>query len=213
MTAPLIDDYYALLGTTPSAGAAELRRAWRRLALRWHPDRAGHAATATFQLLSNAYEVLSDPLRRAAYDRQRRGGERARPAPPPQPARRAAPGVMLRRITGPLNLLISCGAVELEDDGTITLMLREDEAAHGGMATISMRVDLWCPDCAKPAHPAHPAPCRRCGGSRKVEELYSAWLAVPPGVAAGEILAPSVDLPGMIEPVRFRVHIHPNRKS
>ena len=51
------DDYYALLGIDAAAGAAELRRAWRRLALRWHLDRAGPGATATFQTISLAYTV------------------------------------------------------------------------------------------------------------------------------------------------------------
>jgi hypothetical protein len=41
-----------------------------------------------------------------------------------------------------------------------------------------------------------------------VRELFSAWLAVPPGVTEGEVLAPSVELPGMVTPVRFRVRIH-----
>ena len=43
------EDYYALLGVAADASGAGLRRAWRRLALRWHPDRAGTSATATFQ--------------------------------------------------------------------------------------------------------------------------------------------------------------------
>jgi hypothetical protein len=40
-----------------------------------------------------------------------------------------------------------------------------------------------------------------------VEELFSAWLAVRPGAADGEVLAPSAELPGMVEPVRFRVKV------
>ena len=84
-------------------------------------------------------------------------------------------------------------------------MLRDDEAAQGGMATISLRVELWCPDCA--ARPRS-AGCARCGGTRTVDELFSAWLAVPPGVIAGEVLSPSVELPGMVEPVRFRVRVY-----
>ncbi len=72
------------------------------------------------------------------------------------------------------------------------------------MATIALRVDLRCPDCAAPTSPL-PAGCTRCGGNRLVEELFSAWIAVPPGIAEGELLAPSVELPGMVEPVKFRV--------
>ena len=72
------------------------------------------------------------------------------------------------------------------------------------MATVSMPVELWCPDCAGQAPSVE---CERCGGKRKVRELFSAWLAVPPGVTAGEELAPSVELPGMVTPVRFRVRL------
>src|SRR3954471_9293709 len=78
------DDYYALLGVEANADDDALRRAWRQLAARWHPDRAGAAATATFQQLSAAYTVLSDPAARAAYDR-RRGVTRVRAATASQP--------------------------------------------------------------------------------------------------------------------------------
>ena len=109
------DDYYALLGIGADADAQELRRAWRRLVLRWHPDRAGPGATATFQAISAAYAVLSDPGARAAYDRRRgttarraeaRSGDPVR-APPAGTSRRA-PGVMLSRLTGIAMLFVRC---------------------------------------------------------------------------------------------------------
>src|SRR5262245_19534635 len=94
------DDYYVLLGIAVDADDAELQRAWRQLALRWHPDRAGAAATAIFQMLSEAYTVLSDPIARAAYDRRRGRVPRrpavrpaAAPSRPPAPPRRRAPSV------------------------------------------------------------------------------------------------------------------------
>jgi hypothetical protein len=112
---------------------------------------------------------------------------------------------MLSRLCGALNTLLACGVARFEEPEFITLMLRDVEASQGGMATISMRVDLWCPDCTARKRP--PAGCRRCGGAGSVEELYSAWLAVPPGVASGQELTPSVGLPGMIERVRFRIRV------
>ena len=217
MPSPLADDYYALLGVHEGADGEELRRAWRQLALRWHPDRAGDSATATFQQLSVAYAVLSDPIARAAYDRRRRAAEpacaseprsAAATSPPPRAARGPAPAVMLSRLTGPLASLIACGVARRDEPGFITLVLREDEAAQGGMATVSLQVDLWCPDCAAQERSAG---CARCGGMRTVRELFSAWLAVPPGVTSGEVLAPSVELPGMVAPVRFRVWLHGTR--
>src|SRR5689334_10291599 len=114
------EDYYALLGVNADADDGTLRRAFRRLALRWHPDRAGPGATAMFQKLSAAYNVLADPLARAAYDRRRRTTARSSggsPSPatsaPPATERRRAPGVMLTRLSGPLNSLLACGVAEL----------------------------------------------------------------------------------------------------
>jgi DnaJ-class molecular chaperone len=219
------DDYYALLGVDAGADAEALRLAWRRVAATWHPDRAGADAAATFQRCSGAYELLSDPLARAAYDRRRRGRvgagavttSTANESSPGEPrsqassaARSAAPGEMLERLSGPLNLLLACGAARYDDDGMITLVVGPGEAARGGMVTISMRVEVWCPACASPRGlPVRPmaASCARCDGGRTVEELYSAWLAVPPGIRDGEVLVPSVELPDMVERARFRVRL------
>jgi curved DNA-binding protein CbpA len=207
------EDYYELLGVAAGADEAALHRAWRTLAARWHPDRAGQAATATFQRIAAAYAVLSDPIARLAYDRRRRASGPARDAAPPAttpsaPVRPPAPAVMLSRLCRPLNLLLTNGAARLDEPGFITLTLREAEAAQGGMVTIPMRVEVWCPDCSKRDAPAA---CARCGGRRVTDELFSAWLAVPPGVTSGEVLAPSVELPGMVEHVRFRVQVTPTK--
>ena len=189
-----MDDYYALLGITAQAGRSELRRAWRRLALRWHPDRAGTGATATFQKLQAAYAVLSDPSSRAAYDR--------RHARTPV-VRGRAPAVMLSRLSGPLIGLLACGIARRAGGDIIELFLNEEEASTGGMITIPMRVPIHCPACAA----APTAPCDRCHGTRIVDDLFSAWLAVPPGVLDGEIFPPSALLPGMIHRVLFRVRL------
>lgn len=69
MSANSLDDYYALLGIEDNADSAAVRRAWQRLAKRWHPDRAGPEATWIFQRVVAAYTVLSDPDARATYDR------------------------------------------------------------------------------------------------------------------------------------------------
>ena len=191
-----MEDHYALLGITVAADAAELRRAWRRLAVRWHPDRAGHAATATFQKIQAAYAVLSDPARRAAYDRKRSG------IAPPPPLRRT-PSVMLRRVSGHLNALLASGFARHAADDAIELFLNAQEASQGGMITIAMRVQARCPVCAGDAA----QPCDTCRSTRILDELFSAWLAVPPGVSDGAVLKPSALLPGM-RPVSFRVRLH-----
>lgn len=63
-------DYYEILGVSRSAGEADIKRAYRQLAMKWHPDRnPGDAAAETkFKEINEAYEVLKDPQKRAAYD-------------------------------------------------------------------------------------------------------------------------------------------------
>jgi Ca-activated chloride channel family protein len=66
------NDYYEILGIPQSATNEEIRRAYRALARRYHPDsRTESAPTALFHDVQTAYAVLSDPLQRRAYDRQR----------------------------------------------------------------------------------------------------------------------------------------------
>lgn len=62
-------DYYEILGVTRSASEAELKSAYRKLALKWHPDRNKEpGAEAKFKEINEAYEVLSNSDKKAKYD-------------------------------------------------------------------------------------------------------------------------------------------------
>jgi molecular chaperone DnaJ len=62
-------DYYEILGIPKSATPDEIKRAFRRLAMQYHPDRNKAAdAEAKFKEVNEAYEVLSDSNKRATYD-------------------------------------------------------------------------------------------------------------------------------------------------
>jgi hypothetical protein len=80
---PYTDDYYAVLQVDGSASPEDIRNAFRRMILRHHPDlNAGHpnAAESTI-LLYEAYETLSDPVRRADYDAQLRQTDKVQEQP------------------------------------------------------------------------------------------------------------------------------------
>jgi hypothetical protein len=135
-------DWYAVLGVGRTASHAQIARAFRRLAFRWHPDRnltQPELAHRQFLLVHQAYEVLTDPLRRRAFDAThgpplRRGAapaagppadarqKRAAPAPRPAAPRAAEPPAPLpHRVVSQAAWLLLGFAIKIV--GFVTLLL------------------------------------------------------------------------------------------
>src|SRR6476619_624753 len=87
-------DYYAVLGVPASATQEEIKKKYRRLAAKHHPDKNPNdpKAAETFKEISEAYQVLGDAEKRKQYDRMRRLGAFGGRAP--------GPGAGQRRPTG-----------------------------------------------------------------------------------------------------------------
>lgn len=77
-------DYYKLLGVSKSATPDEIKKAYKKMALKWHPDRNNDhqdAASKKFKQIGEAFEVLSDDNKRAIYDQYGEEGLKAGPQP------------------------------------------------------------------------------------------------------------------------------------
>lgn len=63
-------DYYNILNVTKSASADEIKKSYRKLAIKWHPDKnqGDPKAEEQFKKISEAYDVLSDANKKAQYD-------------------------------------------------------------------------------------------------------------------------------------------------
>lgn len=86
-----MENFYKILGINSSATPEEIRRAYRILARRYHPDlNPGESSTERFKLISQAYETLSDPEKRRNYDIEFDGGSSFRGGAADRAYRRAA---------------------------------------------------------------------------------------------------------------------------
>ncbi|CBI30610.3 unnamed protein product, partial [Vitis vinifera] len=78
-------DYYKILQVDKSSKDEDLKKAYRKLAMKWHPDKNPNnkkEAEAKFKQISEAYEVLSDPQKRAVYDQYGEEGLKGQVPPP-----------------------------------------------------------------------------------------------------------------------------------
>jgi curved DNA-binding protein CbpA len=83
-------DYYNILEVSPTATQAEIKRSYRRLVRKYHPDLNKQALDLQIKRLNEAYNVISDPVKRAAYD-VRHSEEIRRAAPKVVPQHRPTP--------------------------------------------------------------------------------------------------------------------------
>ena len=67
----MFKDYYQLLGISPAASKLEIKEAYRKKSLQWHPDRnPGIDVTSMMQDINEAYKILNDDLSRTRYDKE-----------------------------------------------------------------------------------------------------------------------------------------------
>ena len=124
-----VPDLYELLKVDRGASGGEITRAWRRRAAAEHPDRRPRdaAAPARFRALTEAYQVLGDPARRAAYDRSRGhqpgSGAAAAQGPaggaPAQRPRGSGRPIVVRRAGQAPEPPLRVGPVRVEFPGTV----------------------------------------------------------------------------------------------
>ncbi len=188
-------DYYEVLGVGRDADEKEIKRAFRRLARKYHPDvnPGNKEAERRFKEISEAYEVLRNPEKRARYDREGHlGGFGA----PPQGGFRwqatAGPDFGFGGLDDWLEELLSGrrGArtrtrPRRGEDLQANLDLTLEEAYHGATKQIAVPIPQPCPACRGGGLTDQGAPCPSCGGRGRSEQLKNLEVKVPAGVHAG----------------------------
>ncbi|XP_044127756.1 dnaJ homolog subfamily A member 1-like [Bufo gargarizans] len=151
--------YYDILGVPPAASSDEIKRAFRRLALKYHPDKNPNAGEK-FKQISKAYEILSDSRQRDLYDR---GGESA-----------LRDGGGREHHGSPMDIFsVFFGGSRSQPRGdrkgkTVThhLPVSLEDLYNGATRKLSLQKNVVCPKC-KGCGARHGAAiqCSKCGGS------------------------------------------------
>ncbi|MGB0129891.1 MAG: DnaJ C-terminal domain-containing protein [Rhodocyclaceae bacterium] len=164
------EDLYSLLGVGLDASRTEITRAYRKLAMTWHPDRNGSRdAEETFKRIRLAYEVLRDPRRRADYDRSARyqafrSGWSARAEPPRQDPQPEPPP---RRSPEPRPESAGGGGRAGNLGRRLAISLQEQ--VQGCRAKLRVTRTEFCRTCDGSGRlESAPTTCRWCRGSGKV---------------------------------------------
>jgi DnaJ-class molecular chaperone len=203
-------NYYVVLGVPWDAAPETIRSAFRRLARRYHPDRGDAANARAFREAAEAYDVLSDPGRRARYDRQfervpreatRTAEHVRRPEPEPLISEPVSVTGRAEEIRPSVDALLdrfarNFSAVDLpkaehQEPLDFELILSREESECG--VRVPFRIPVF-------------RPCRRCGGTG------SEWFDRCPACAgegrAVDHAALHIDIPpGVRDRTRFDVSL------
>ena len=194
-------DFYVVLGVQRDSSEADIKKAYRKLAMECHPDRNNGDKTAEekFKLVTEAYEVLRDPEKRAAYDRYGHQGMRGGGG--------AGFSSMHFDLSEALMVFMrdfgiggGSGGSAFESlfggggrrdrrrghDIKVGLKLTLAEVASGTTKTVRIKSLDSCPECAGTGARSgtQPVPCGTCGGSgevrRQAQSLFGQFLTVSP---------------------------------
>jgi DnaJ-class molecular chaperone len=196
-------NYYEILCVKSDATLEQIKSAYRKQVKQYHPDHYGKDC-APFLAVQEAYEVLSDPAQRRAYDKEMSGAPRPR---------RARPG---SRAVTPLDLgelflrwyqqAVSPSFEEIlgqsvRGQPAVEVRLTWAQARQGGRVRIPIPLEQRCPTCRGQG-------CWDCAGAGVVTQAVPVWISFPGGIAdrdEAEVPLNQLGMPHVRLRIRFRV--------
>lgn len=189
-------DYYDVLGVSPGAGADEIKRAYRQLARRYHPDISGDDRGAAFLEVSRAYDVLSDPNRRRSYDCGLRPHQGAGDRHGRAEWLTDEVAIDFPSVASVLDRMRHSFFGEAPVVGlTAEIVLSPQEAFWGATVPLDVPLRRTCTRCGGRGESWQDR-CTHCGGGGEVSSTHELKLRVPAGVQEGARFRFSVMPPG-----------------
>jgi molecular chaperone DnaJ len=179
-------DYYNVLGVERGASDDEIKKAYRKLAMTWHPDRnnGSKEAEEKFKEITEAYDVLRDPQKRAMFDRYGEAGlQGGGPADFHHFDLSEALGIFMRDFGGfgGIDEMFGGarrgGSVRTGADIKVTVPLTLAEVATGVERTVTLKLLETCDQCeGSGAEPGtKPQTCPTCGGAGEVRRAQRSF--------------------------------------
>ncbi|WP_341760160.1 molecular chaperone DnaJ [Candidatus Endowatersipora endosymbiont of Watersipora subatra] len=191
-------DYYDLLGVSRDADEKTLKRAFRKQAMKYHPDKnpGNKEAEAKFKEIGEAYEALKDPQKRAAYDRFGHAAfENAGSATSDHPFSGGSMGDIFEDIFGEMmgGGRRSSSARSRGADIRYNMEISLEEAFTGKTAEIEIPSSITCGSCSgrRTKRGTFPTKCGTCGGVGQVrasQGFFSIQRTCPSCQGQGEVI-------------------------
>lgn len=178
-------DYYEVLGVARDANADQIKKAYRRLAMKYHPDVASEPdAAERFKKIGEAYEVLSDPQKKDIYDRggDPMGGSYGAGANGFPPGFGSAGFDFTNLVDAMFGGGTSGGRgprsrVRRGQDALVRLQLTLAEAAFGTTRPITVDTAVVCPRCSgSGSSDGEPVTCGTCQGRGEITQIQRSFI-------------------------------------